>query len=354
MSSTWKLTVRTVSLSILLGFGAGVLGTALTSSYLSDYALTLGQLTSPDRLSEELPRSAPSTYADAVREVSESVLPGVAQLYASASSSEPYGSGAVMTSDGWIATSKEYAPPPSSTVAVVGGKQYAVTEIAADASTTVVFLKVEASNLPVFAFGSGFDLVPGEQVFVPTSSRSLFVETVVESRWPSGAIPSDVPQRRVYVENPLLGNYQGAPVANTRGELVGLVLGSGAGFTSVLPIDGILPVFNAILREGEATRAALGVYSIDLSRTLGLTDEQTLGLTQGALLSGATSVKKGSAAAAAGLVPGDVIVSVDGVPVDAHRSLDELVVTHAPGDVLTLRVASEAGEREVRVTLGSL
>lgn len=354
MSSTWKLTVRTVAISILLGFGAGVLGTALTSSYLSDYALTLGQLSSPDRLSEELPRSSPSTYADAVREVTESVLPGVAQLYASASATEPFGSGAILTSDGWIVTSKEYAPAPASTIAVIGGKSYAVADMVEDASTTVVFLKVDAANLPVFAFGSGFDLVPGEQVFIPTSSRSLFVETVVESRWPSGAIPSDAPQRRVMIENPLLGTYQGAPVANVRGELVGLVLGSGAGFTSVLPIDGILPVFNATLRSGEATRAALGVYSTDISRNLGLTEEQTLGLTQGALLSGASSVKKGSAAAAAGLASGDIIVSVDGTPIDAHRSLDELVVTHAPGDVLTLRVVSESGEREVRVTLGSL
>lgn len=354
MSSTWKLTVRTVSISILLGFGAGVLGTALTSSYLSDYALTLGQLTSPDRLSEELPRSTPSTYADAVREITESVFPGVAQVYATASATDPYASGAVLTSDGWIVMSKEYAPPSGSSVAVVGGTSYPVTDMAFDPSTTVVFLKVDASNLPVFAFGSGFDLLPGDQVFIPTSSRSMFVETVVESRWPTGGISSDVPQRRVMVENPLLGNYPGAPVVNTRGELVGIVLGSGAGFTSVLPIDGVLSVFNATLREGNAVRAALGVSSTDLSRNLGLTESQTLGLTQGALLSGASSVKKGSAAAAAGLAAGDIIVSVDGTPVDAHRSLDELIVTHAPGDMITLRVISESGEREVKVTLGTL
>ncbi len=354
MQSTWKLTIRTVTISILLGFGAGVLGTALTSSYLSDYALTLGQLTSPDRLSEELPRSSPQTYADAVREVTDSVLPGVASFYPAGSYARAFASGAVLTSDGWLVTVPSASYSVAAANVVVGGKAYAVERTVSDATTGVVFVKVDASNLPVFAFGSGFDLAPGDQVFAAPSSASLFVETVSESRWGTGALSSDVPARRAYVADALLGEFAGSPVVDVRGELVGLVTGGGSGFTVVIPTDGVLSVFNAILREGKVVRPSLGVAAIDLSRGLGLSEDETLGLTQGALLSGASSVRKGSAAAAAGLAAGDVIVSVDGTPVDAHRSLDELVVTHAPGDMLTLRVISEAGEREVKVVLGTL
>jgi len=354
MSPTWQFTLRTIVLSILLGFGAGVLGTALTSGYLSDYALALGDFSSPVRLSEELPRSLPSTYADAVRDVTESVLPGVASFYPSGSYARAFASGAVLTSDGWLVT---VASPSFSLAAanvVVGGKTYAVERTVSDATVGAVFVKVSASNLPVFAFGSGFDLNPGDQVFAVPSSASLFVETVAESRWGTGALSSDVPARRAYVADALLGEFVGTPVVNARGELVGIVTGGGSGFTTVLPSDGMLSAFNSVLREGKAVRPSLGIVVVDLSRNLGLAEEETLGLAQGALLSGAAAVRKGSAAAEAGLASGDVILSVDGTPVDAHRSLDELVVTHAPGDTLTLRVASESGEREVKVTLGTL
>jgi S1-C subfamily serine protease len=355
MHSPWNNFVRTAALSMVLGFGAGVIGTALTSNYLADYALSLGELASPARLSDELPRALPATYADALREVTDSVLPGVARVYAPGSYASPFGAGAVLTSDGWIVTmAPDYTPNLLGYSAVVDGKAYPVEQAVADESTPAVFLKVNASNLPVFAFGSGFGLAPGDQVFVPSSPSSLFVESVFESRWPSGAASSDVPARRVVVADPLLGAYPGAPVVNARGELVGLVERGGGGFSSVLPIDGVLPVFNATLRSGTATRAALGVSSVDLSRAFGRSRDETLGLAQGALLSGVTSVRKGSAAERAGLAPGDVIVSVDGTPVDAHRSLDELVVVRNPGDVLVLRVVSKSGEREVKVTLETL
>lgn len=355
MFSPWQLTMRTVSLSLLLGFGAGVLGAALTTNYLSDYALALGLPSSPDRLSEELPRSVPQTYADAVKEVTESVSPGVVRFYTTDSYSAPFASGAVLTSDGWILTSWEYPVSGAAVTAVIGGRSYSLERTETDTSATgMIFVKIDASNLPVFAFGSGFDLSPGEQVFAAPSPTAIFSETVVEARWETGARSSDVPGRLVVVEDPLLGEYQGTPVVNTRGELVALVKHGSAGFTFLMPIDGVLSGFNAILREGDIVHPSLGVNAIDLSRTLGLSEEQTLGLTQGALLSGASSVKKGSAAEAAGLGSGDIIVSVDGTPVDAHRSLDELIIIHAPGDTLTLRVVSESGEREVRVTLESL
>lgn len=354
MDLTWKQTAKVTGLSILLGFGGGVLATALTSDYLADYARALGELPSPQRLSEERPRSSPQTYAEAAGNVVESVLPGVAQLYSPGSYAEAFASGAVLTSDGWIVTVVEYRTASAGDIVVVGGKTHVITDVVVDKGTNVNFVKVDASNLPVFAFGNGFDLRPGDQLFVPPSSGSLFVETVVESSWASGALSSDVPERRIVLDNPLLGEFLGAPVVNVRGELVGLIDGGSAGLTTVLPTDGVLSVFNAILRDGKIVRPALGVVATDLGRNLGLDETTTHGLDRGALLLGAGSVRKGSVAAAAGLVPGDVILSVDGVSVDARRSLDELVVTHAPGDVITLRVTDGETEREVSVVLGVL
>jgi S1-C subfamily serine protease len=339
METNWKLTARTVVISTLLGFGGGVLATALTTDYLSDYAASLGELSEPPRLEAERPRTAPQTYVEAVREVTESVLPGVARLHYPGAATA-FASGAVLTSDGWIVTTLEHLPSFAGATVTVEGKSYAVEQAVPDAGTGAVFVKVGASNLPVLAFGKGFDLAPGDQLFIPPSSTSLFVETVVESRWPAGALSSDVPQRRILVENPLLGEYNGAPAVNVRGELIGLIESGGAGFTHILPIDGLLTVFNSLLREGKAVRPSLGVnFTVT---------------TKGTELVGASSVKKGSAAAAAGLLPGDIVIAVDGMAVGTGRSLDEFVVTRAPGDLITLRLLRGETEQEIKVTLGNL
>lgn len=350
MKESWKHVSKTVAIAVTLGLGSGVIGAALTTNYLSTYAISLGDLSSPPRLSDERPRSSPQTYAEALSQVTDSVLPGAVRFYAAGSFARAFASGAVLTSDGWVMTVPSAGSIGSAT-AVIGGRAYAVEKTVADAGTGVVFAKVSATNLPVFAFGSGFDVMPGDQLFAVPAPTAVFSETAVESRWPAGAISSDEPSRRIAVEDPLLGDYVGAPVVNVRGELIGIVTGGSMGFTSILPTDGVLSAFNAILRAGAVARASLGVSSIDLTRTLGLSEADTRGRTQGALLSGAQSVKKGSAAAEGGVLPGDIVLSVDGTSVDLRRTLDELIVTRAPGDEITLRVDRDGNELDLKVVL---
>ncbi len=349
-----RQSLKTLIIAATLGLGSGVIATALTSRYLSGYALTFGDLSSPARLSEERPRSSPQTYAEALSKVTDSVLPGVARVYVSGSYAAPVASGAMLTSDGWLVAFLDRPLAAAGLSVAVGGHAYAVEKMEMDTATGATFIKIAADNLPVFAFGSGFDVMPGDQLFIVPSPTAVFAETAVEARRPSGPLSSDVPSRRIAIDNPLLGERVGAPVVNVRGDLVGIVASGGAGFTDVLPVDGLLPAFNEILRGGTVERASLGVSSTDIGRTLGLLEKDTGGRSQGALLLGAASVRKGSVAAAAGLVPGDIILAVDGVPVDARRTLDELIVTHLPGEEVALKVATQREEREVRVVLGAL
>ncbi|MEI6510590.1 MAG: S1C family serine protease [Candidatus Uhrbacteria bacterium] len=346
--------IKTTFLALLLGLGGGTISAALTTNYLNDYAVSLGQTSTPPRLSEERPRTTPVTYADAVRAVTESVLPGVAQIYAVGSFAKPIASGAVLTSDGWMVTLVDRLPSMSGLSVVVGGHVHSIVKEVADPSTGATFLKLDATNLPVFAFGSGFDLLPGDQLFAAASPSALFSESLVESKLPAGPLSTDALARRLAVADPLIGSFPGTPVVNARGELVGLVEGGAFGFSTILPTDGLLVAFNGLLREGIIANPSLGVLATDLSRTIGLSEKDTGGLSQGALLLGPSSIKKGGAAAVAGLLAGDVILSADGTAIDAHRSLDELVATHAVGDTLTLRVSRAGKETEVKATLGAM
>lgn len=354
MNHSHLLTLKTTLLSLLLGLGGGTIAAAVTTSYLNDYAVSLGQGSASPRLSEERPRATPGTFADAVRVVSESVLPGVAQIYAVGSYAKPIASGAVLTSDGWMVTLFENAPAVGGMSVVVGGRAHEVLRKTTDPSTGATFLKLDASSLPVFAFGSGFNLRPGDQLFAAASPSALFSESLVESRLSSGPISSDVLNRRLAVADGLLGTFAGSPVVNARGELVGLVESGSMGFTTILPTDGLLMAFSGLLRSGTIANPSLGVMATDLSHTLGLDETETRGLSQGALLVGPSSIKKGGAAALAGLLPGDAILSADGVAIDAHRSLDEIVAARAAGDTLTFRVDRAGKEMEIRVTLAAM
>ncbi len=348
MNQNLSQTIRTIVLSIILGFGSGVIGTAVTTNALSDYALSLGALSSPARLSEEQPRSIPQSYTDVIREITESVLPSVAEFYLVGSFEKSISSGAVLTSDGWIMTMFEALPSTSNLSVVIGGKTYRVEQLVSDSATGVVFAKINSSNLPVFAFGKGFDLTAGDQLFVTPSPRTIFSESVVEIVWRKGAQPSDSPGRTILIATDERDEF-GAPVVNIHGDLVGIIDGA-----NILPTDIVLTGFNSLLREGKISRPSLGVVATDLSRSLGLDKTITQGYSAGAALIGSTSVKKGSSGALAGLVPGDIILTINGTPIDFTHSLDELIFSHNPGDTITLQVASAKGEREIVVTLSTL
>ena len=65
------------------------------------------------------------------------------------------------------------------------------------------------------------------------------------------------------------------------------------------------------------------------------------------------TVQPGSAAASAGLVPGDVITGVDGNPISGASELHQIMASHQPGDRLTLQVVRYGGgPADISVTLG--
>jgi predicted metalloprotease with PDZ domain len=62
-------------------------------------------------------------------------------------------------------------------------------------------------------------------------------------------------------------------------------------------------------------------------------------------------VLEGSAAEAAGILPGDLVLAIDGVEVASLRGYSDLLKRHAPGDVVTIRLRRGAEEVEVEATL---
>jgi len=105
-------------------------------------------------------------------------------------------------------------------------------------------------------------------------------------------------------------------------------------------------VVDQLVKHGVVVRGTLGVEAQNLSAQIA----QGLGLgeTRGALI---TRVLAGSAAAAAGLKPGDVVVSANGQRVDSAEALHNVEGLAAVGSVLALDVRREGKAVQVKATL---
>jgi serine protease Do len=139
----------------------------------------------------------------------------------------------------------------------------------------------------------------------------------------------------------------GGPLVNVRGEVIGInaaiasPTGYNAGYGFAVPINLARSVMEQLIKTGHVERAALGITVRDASPT----DAAYAGLPniRGVIVEDYGS--SNSPAKRAGIQPGDIIISVDGKPVDYVAQLQEAIAFRKPGDVVSVEVARKGGKR---------
>jgi len=145
--------------------------------------------------------------------------------------------------------------------------------------------------------------------------------------------------------SPPIGNHSGAPLFNQRGELLGigsLLVADARGEAPRVPGNMFVPVdlLKPVLAEMQAT----GSTKQSRRPWLGLTSAEQAGRVQ------VMRVTKDSPAQAGGVVPGDVIVAVDGTPVTTLEEFYKRLWAHAnPNDEIKLTVQQGSDTRTVTV-----
>ena len=134
------------------------------------------------------------------------------------------------------------------------------------------------------------------------------------------------------------GNSGGALV-NLKGELVGINTaiatesGSYQGYGFAVPVNLVERIVHDLIAFGEVERGFLGVRIEEVTaRTARQLDLDRIG---GVWLA---EVVPGGAAHRSGLRGGDVVLSIDGRPVDAPNELQSTVARHRPGETLDVEV----------------
>ena len=232
--------------------------------------------------------------------------------------------------------------------------------VAADKDLAVLRIDAPAERLKPIIVGESSDLEVGQKVFAignPFGLDQTLTSGIISGlgrqiRAQNGKTIDNVIQTDAAI-NP--GN-SGGPLLDSSGRLIGMNTaiyspsGAFAGIGFAIPVDTIQRIIPQLLRTGQVERAGLGAtYAPDsITRSLRL---------KGVLIG---NMPRGSAAHQAGLLPtrrsadgdillGDVIVAVDGQPVEKVEDLFAAFDQHGVGDriVLTIIRGARTTEEEV-------
>ena len=278
------------------------------------------------------------------------------------------GTGIIVTSDGYILTTKHVISGASEiTVVLDDGTIYEDVEIAAtDPLNDVAFLKIkDVSGLTAATLGDSKTLNVGQQVMAIGNALGQYQNTVtvgVVSGLGRSVTASDgsgynaeTLTDMIQTDAAINSGNSGGPLVNAAGEVIGIntatsTTAENMGFA--IPISSVKGMLAQLIESGKAERTYLGVYSAEI--TPEVAKAYNLPVNSGAYIynsSTYSSVVKDSPAAKAGIKDKDIITAVNGVEVGKAGTLADLIGEYKPGDTVQLTVIREGNEIAVNVTL---
>ena len=265
------------------------------------------------------------------------------------------GSGFIISSDGLILTNAHVVREAKEvTVKLSDRREFSAKVLGADTTTDVAVLRIDAKDLPVVRLGDPQQLEVGDPVLAigtPYGFEQTATTGIVSAKGRS--LPGDSVVPFIQTDAAVNPGNSGGPLFDGGGSVVGInaqiysQTGGFQGLSFAIPINVALKVKDQIVATGRASHGRLGVSIQDLNQSLA----ESFGLQRpdGALVS---KVMPDSAAAAAGVKPGDVIIAVNGEPVTRSGSLSSRIGLAAPGEKVQLKVWRDRAERVLEAKLG--
>jgi len=302
--------------------------------------------------------------ASGVTAIADAVLPTVVSLEVRGSGQGATGSGFVVRPDGYIVTNNHVvssaAEGGSISVTFADGAQVPARIVGRSSTYDLAVVKVDRQDLPTAPLGDSDLLRVGDPVVAVGSPLGLTgtVTTGIVSALDRPVTTSDAGEASyisaIQTDAAINPGNSGGPLVDSRGRVVGITsaiatLGTGESSGSIglgfaIPVTQAKAIVEQLIDDGEAQYPVVGVL-------LDLTYRGPGAKVQRASAS-RDAVTPGGAADAAGVEPGDVIVAVDGEPVETYEEFVVLIRSRAPGDVVTLQVKRGSEQVTLDVTLG--
>ncbi|WP_299558857.1 S1C family serine protease [uncultured Mycolicibacterium sp.] len=268
------------------------------------------------------------------------------------------GAGVVLSPEGQVLTNFHVVQGADTISATVAGRSYPAHLVGYNRGEDVAVLQLQgAAGLPVAPIGDSALLVPGEPVVALGNANGTPAPLTREFGTVTGF------DRTVNAEDTLTGSTDelsglfefaapvragdsGGPVVNGAGQVVGLTTAASVNFRMgpggrgfAIPINRAMAIADQIragipsdtVHIGPPTLLGVGVRTAPLRNRPGVFIQDVL---------------PGGPAAAAGLRPGDILIALDGTPLDSATALTFVLDRHYPGDVVDLVWLDAAGRQQ--------
>ncbi|MEY4874414.1 MAG: hypothetical protein RJB41_1116 [Actinomycetota bacterium] len=353
-------TLALVFAVVAVGFGGGILGTIA----VDEWDITIGSTrisgsSNAPLVTSEVDSDDPSlgttVVAQVVNLLADSVVTINSQISDATGEGEASGTGVVLTSDGEILTNAHVVEGATKVSVRFAGETEprTATVLASDPGNDLALLKIDATNLKPATFAQPGTIRIGDQVIaigyalaldggpsVTSGIISALKRTIItESGALNGLIQTDAA---------ISSGNSGGPLVNLRGEVVGIntavarsddnQAANNVGFS--ISVDEIGPVLEQLRSQASGVARQEGFLGVGLAaRTDG---------GQGAII---TSVQPDSPASLAGIQEDDIVLSVDGEPIDGQAGLVAAIRDAAPGQTVEIEILRGVKRLTVKATL---
>ena len=240
-----------------------------------------------------------------------------------------------------------------------------------DGDIAVLWINAPKNKLHPIPIGTSHDLQVGQLTFAIGNpfglDQTLTTGVISATGREIESVTHRVIKNVIQTDAAINPGNSGGPLLDSAGRLIGMNTaifsrsGGSVGIGFAIPVDDINRVVPQLIRHQRIVRPGLGV-GVANDQQLRRLQELGADIPEGVLI---LSVRPGSPAAKAGLlptrtdedgnlVPGDVIVALDGKPIHSTQDLYGALETHKVGDTVTLTIIRNGNKKDVKVTLGAV
>jgi S1-C subfamily serine protease len=273
------------------------------------------------------------------------------------------GSGTIIHPDGYVITNRhvvlqENRRGVAKTVIVqlADRREFRAKVLGVDAGTDIAVLKIEGKGLPYAKFADSDKARVGDVVFAignPLDAGLTVTSGIVSALGRSGKLGMGMAfEDFIQTDAAINPGNSGGPLIDFEGRLLGMntAIKSGTGLSVGLgysiPSNLITAVALDLANQGRVVRGLIGVQGEDLS--VAEATKLSLGQTGGVRL---VVVSDELPAAKAGLKVGDIVVGLNGKPVENWNEMRLEISRRRPGEVLTLNYIREGRGALARLTV---
>ncbi|WP_457560670.1 DegQ family serine endoprotease [Caminibacter sp.] len=265
------------------------------------------------------------------------------------------GSGVILTKDGYIVTNYHVVSGATKIIVTTyDGKKYKAKLIGTDPKTDLAVLKIDAKNLHPITIANSDKVQVGDLVLAignPFGLKETVTMGIVSAKNRT-SIGLNSYENFIQTDAAINPGNSGGALVDMKGRLIGInsaiISRSGAnnGIGFAIPSNMMKFVVTSLVTKGKVVRGYLGVMISQINP-----DKAKLyGIDHGVLIN---KVEPNTAAAKAGLKPGDIIVAVDGEKVNSAAELRNKIAFKGAGAEVNLRIYRNGKYMTIKVKLGA-